>query len=131
MVSQVSSTQHLISFRLGLFRGRLSVFRQLNSDTWTRRLMGSRQRANADSSCSSFRQGLPTRRSHGWNPPIKPPGRWMRLSLPDEHRACVRVCFFPCTCRCFRCCCSSRAVGLRFFSTDFLSLETLVLPEIF
>jgi len=126
MVSQVSSTQHLISFRLGLFRGRLSVFHQLNSDTWKRRLMGSRQRANADSSCSSFRQGLPTRRSHGWTPPLNPRADGCAFPcLMNTARACVFVCC------CFRCCCSSQAVGLRFFSTDFLSLETLVLPEIF
>jgi hypothetical protein len=90
-------TQHLDSFRLGLFRGRRSVSHQLNYDTWKWWIMGSRQRANADSSCSklSARDCRPDDRTGG--PPIKPPGAMDAPFLAwwtPRVRACV-LCFFP------------------------------------
>ncbi len=121
-------------FQTGVFWGRLSVVTQLNYDTWKRPMPWALDKGPMRTPrVASFPPGTADPTIARVDPPLNPPGPWMRLSLPDEHRACVRACcvFFLCTCRCFRFCCSSRVVGLRFFSTDFLSYETFVLPEIF
>jgi hypothetical protein len=47
-----------------------------------------------DSSCSSFSPGTVDPTIARVDPPLNPPGRSMRLSLPDELRACVIVFFF-------------------------------------
>ncbi len=76
----------------GLFRGRFSVFHQLNSDTWKRTNNGLSTKGPMRT--PRVAAALPTRRSHGWTHPINPRVDGCAFpSLLDEHRACVRVCF--------------------------------------